>query len=346
MADTVLVTGASGFVAQACMIELLRQGYAVRGTLRSPRREAEVRAVIEVAVPQAKSSLSFAFADLTQDDGWDDAMAGCRYMLHVASPFPLGEPGDENEIIRPAVDGALRALQAAAGAGVKRTVMTSSLVAVMYGHDRARSQPYDEHDWSHLADAGISAYTKSKTLAEKAAWDFVAGPRAGGMELTTINPGLVLGPIDNPDTSTSVEIVRQLMSGAMPVLPRLNFPVVDVRDVASAHVAALTVPEAAGERFCCAADSLWVRDIAAILRGRLSHRGVRISKIEAPDFATRLVARFRDDLKPLVPDLGLERQINTMKIRRVLGWSHRTAEEAVIATAESLLAKDIIKAAL
>lgn len=343
MTDTVLVTGASGFIAQHCIIQLLEAGYDVRGTLRSQNRVQEVRDAISAAIPGGGEKLSFAYVDLMKDEGWDEAMAGCTYLLHVASPFPLAEPKDENEVIRPAVDGALRALQAAARAGVRRTVLTSSLAAVMYGHN-GRERPFDEHDWSNLSGDGIGAYVKSKTLAEKAAWDFISTPRNRGMELAVINPGLVLGPVTTPDTSTSMEPLVQMMSGQMPALPRLSFPVVDVRDVAAAHVAAMTEPEAAGKRFCCAVDELWFKDISDIIREPMAAHGIKVPTAVMPDFAVRLFALFRSDLKALLPDLGIERKINNMQIRRVLNWSPRDAEEATLAAAESLVSTGVIKA--
>lgn len=250
MSELVLVTGATGFLGQHCILQLLAAGYEVRGTVRSLQREADVRTALRRGGADA-AKLSLVEADLTADAGWAEAVRNCTYVLHVASPFPLVQPDDEDDLIRPAREGALRVLKAAAEAGVKRTVLTSSVAAVSAGHDKSGGRVFDESDWSDLEKPNVSAYEKSKTLAERAAWDFIATPDARGMELAVINPGAVLGPALSADTSSSLEIVRQLMSRALPACPHIGFPIVDVRDVASAHLAAMTRPDAAGKRFIC-----------------------------------------------------------------------------------------------
>jgi len=245
MTSTVLVSGATGFVGLHTVIQLLQNGHTVRGTLRSPKRETEVRESVARHV-DAGDRLSLHQCDLLSDDGWDEAISGCDYVLHVASPFIIGAPKHEDELIIPARDGALRVLKAAAKAGVKRTVMTSSVAAVSAGHDRDTTHIFTEDDWSNTDSSEIGAYEKSKTIAERAAWDFVKSDGAG-MELAVINPGAILGPILNADSGTSGEIVRQLMVRAMPACPRVGFSCVDVRDVAGAHLAAMTTPDAAGK---------------------------------------------------------------------------------------------------
>ena len=269
--ETVLVTGASGFIALHCVVQLLQAGYQVRGTLRSASREAEVRETVARQV-DAGERLSFTTADLTDDAGWADAVANCTYVLHVASPFPAAPPKDENELIVPAREGALRVLRAAANAGVKRVVLTSSIAAVAHGNDGLGNHTFDEDDWSNV-DGTLGAYEKSKTLAERAAWDFIASDDAKGMELAVINPGAVLGPVLNENLGTSAELVRRLLLRQLPACPRIGFSMVDVRDVASAHIAAMSVPEAAGKRFCCTESHAWIRDIALILDKHFADRG-------------------------------------------------------------------------
>jgi len=263
---TVLVSGATGFVGLHTVIQLLQEGHTVRGTLRSPAREGEVRDSVARHV-DAGGRLTLHQCDLTSDEGWSEAISGCDYVLHIASPFIIGAPKHEDELIIPARDGALRVLRAAAKAGVKRTVMTSSVAAISAGHDRDATNIFNEDDWSIIDSPATGAYEKSKTIAERAAWDFVKSD-GGGMELTVINPGAILGPILNADSGTSGELVRQLMKRTMPACPRIGFSCVDVRDVAGAHLAAMTTPEAAGKRFVCAVEFAWMVELAKILDAR------------------------------------------------------------------------------
>ncbi len=340
--ELVLVTGGSGFIAQHCMLKLFEAGYRVRATVRSLAREAGVRATLKAAGAEAGERLAFFAADLTADAGWNEAAAGCDFVLHVASPFPLTVPKHEDELIVPAREGALRVLRAARGAGVKRVVQTSSFAAVGYGHppmDRA----FNEHDWTQVDGEGLTAYAKSKTLAERAAWDFMA--REGGdMELAVVNPVGVFGPILGADFSTSIEIVKRMMDGALPALPRLAFGVVDVRDVADLHLLAMTDPEAAGERFLAVAgDFLSMRDIALILRRRLGDAASRVPTRELPDWLLRVLARVDKSVGQIVPELGKTKNATSDKARRVLGWSPRSAEDAVVATAESLVRLGLAK---
>lgn len=329
---TVAVTGASGYIGLHCVRVLLEAGYRVRGTLRTPSREPGLRQALGRHV-DAADRLEFVRADLDSDAGWDDAVRGCRYVLHVASPLPSAPPRDENELIVPARDGALRVLRASKDAAVERVVMTSSLAAVVYGHARDGSRSYDENDWS-ITD-GINAYEKSKTIAERAAWDFVA--EHGAPELVTINPGLVMGPLLEKDASTSVEVVGKLMRREFPGTPRLGWAVVDVRDVADAHLAAMLTPEAAGQRFCCAIEHAWMSDVARILDAHFSSRGYRIPTRGLPDFMMRVVSIFDKTARLAVADLGLRQDIDTTRIRKVLGWKPRGLEEMVVATGESMI---------
>jgi nucleoside-diphosphate-sugar epimerase len=239
----VLVTGGSGFIGGHCILQLLAQGHQVRTTVRNLAREPEVRALLKRAGAEGDDRLTFAAADLERDAGWPEAAAGCDFVLHVASPFPQTVPKNEDELIVPAREGALRVLKAARAAGVKRVVLTSSFAAIGYGH-KPQTAPFDETSWTDVSGDGVAPYAKSKTLAERAAWDFV--DKEGGPELSVVNPVGVFGPVLGPDTSTSILVVQRLMDGALPGLPQMSFGVVDVRDVADLHLRAMTDPRAKG----------------------------------------------------------------------------------------------------
>jgi nucleoside-diphosphate-sugar epimerase len=340
--ELVLVTGGSGFIATHCIVQLLAAGYRVRTTVRSLKREPEVRATLKAADSDAGERLAFFAADLTTDAGWAEAAAGCDFVLHVASPFPLNVPKHEDELIVPAREGALRVLRAARGAGVKRVVQTSSFAAVGYGHAQME-RAFNEHDWTIVDGPGLTAYAKSKTLAERAAWDLMA--REGGdMELAVVNPVGVFGPVLGADFSTSIEIVKRMMDGALPALPRITFGVVDVRDVADLHLKAMTDPEAAGERFLAVAgDFLSLRDIALVLKRRLGDAARRVPTRELPDWLLRAVALVDKSVGQVVPELGKHKNASNEKARRVLGWSPRSAEDALVATAESLARLGLLK---
>jgi len=339
----VLVTGASGFIALHCVLQLLQNGYRVRGTLRTPSRADGLRKTVEGRT-EVGDRLEFVTADLSDDAGWPEAVEGCRYVLHVASPFPREVPKDENDLIVPARDGALRVLKAAADAGVERVVMTSSLAAVLYGHVRDGSKTFDENDWSKTEEA-IGAYEKSKTIAERAAWDFANNlPDDKKMELAVINPGIVLGPILDDDYGTSGELVRKLMARELPGCPQVGWAPVDVRDVAAAHLAAMTTPEAAGKRFCCAIDHAWMSDIAEILDKNFSDRGYRIPTRRVPNFVMRLVAIFDKAAKLAVGDLGKRQDISNARIKDVLGWKPRPLDEMVVAMGDSLIEHNVVDA--
>ena len=261
--DLVAVTGASGFIALHCIRQLLEHGFAVRGTLRDLSKERQVREWL-APLPDG-AELSFVEADLTHDEGWPDVVSGVRYLMHVASPVPKAPPKDEEDIIEPAREGTLRALRAATVAGVRRVVLTSSAAAVMSGYDWTDERVFDEDDWSDLS-GGMGAYERSKTLAERAAWDFVAqlAPEEA-FELVCLNPVYVLGPSLSGIENASNEIVGKLLRRDMPGVPRLHFGLVDVRDVAAAHVSALTSEQAAGERFLLSAEPMWMKEIASTL---------------------------------------------------------------------------------
>jgi nucleoside-diphosphate-sugar epimerase len=338
MTETVLVTGGSGFIAGWCIVELLRRGYIVRTTVRSLAKEPAVRAAIASEVDPG-DRLSFFAAELTSDAGWDEAAAGCDYVLHVASPLGTQQPKVQDDLIIPARDGALRALRAAAKAGVKRVVMTSS-VSASSPDDGAPDSTSDESQWTSRA-AGIGhAYDQSKMLAERAAWEFAAANP--GTELVTILPSLVLGPVLTHGNLGSVQVVSRLMAGKVPGIPRLGFTLVDVRDVADAHIRAMTLPEAKGERFIVAGEFRWMGEIAQTLRDTLGARASKVPTRKLPDFVLRLVALFDPGLRLVTPGLGRRRGFSSAKAQRVLGWTPRPVEQAIVDCAESLIAKGAV----
>jgi len=340
--ELVLVTGGSGFIATHCILQLLAAGYRVRTTVRSLKREPEVRATLAAAGADAGERLALCAADLTADAGWDAAVAGCDFVLHVASPFPVNVPRHEDELIVPAREGALRVLRASRAAGVKRVVQTSSFAAVGYGHPQME-RPFTESDWTNVDGDGLTAYAKSKTLAERAAWSFM-GREGGDMELAVVNPVGVFGPALGADFSTSIEFIKRMLDGALPGLPRITFGVVDVRDVADLHLKAMTHPEAAGERFLAVAgDFLSLREIALVLRNRLGDAARRVPARELPDWLLRVVALVDKSVGQVVPELGKHKNASSQKAQRLLGWTPRPADEAIVATAESLVRLGLVK---
>ena len=341
MMSTVLVTGGSGFVGCHCILRLLAAGYDVRTTVRNLKRETDVRAMLRAGGAEPDDRLSLVAADLENDAGWADAAKGCEYVLHVASPLPAKEPKHEDEVIRPAREGTLRVLRAARDAGVKRVVLTSSFGAIGYGHGSEKTQ-FDESDWTDPND-GVVAYIKSKTLAERAAWDFVAR-EGGNLELTVINPVAVFGPVLAADYSASILLIQQLMDGAMPGCPKLHFGVVDVRDLADVHLLAMTNPAAKGERFLAAAgDFVAMAEIAKLLKSRLGPAAKRVPVRELPNWVVRLAALRNPPVRLILPELGKVKDATNRKAKRVLGWTPRSNEEAIIATAESLIRLGLLK---
>jgi dihydroflavonol-4-reductase len=338
--DLVLVTGGSGFIAQHCILALLAQGYRVRTTLRTPSREAEVRAYLKVGGAEPGERLSFVAADLGDDSGWARAAADCAYVMHGASPTPSGDYASEADWIRPAVDGNLRVLRAARDAGVKRVVLTSAFGAVGMGH-KPMSRPFNETDWTELNDK-VAPYQKSKTLSERAAWDFIQA-EGRGLELSAVNPTAVLGPVLGADYSHSIRLIKQMLDG-LPGCPKVNSGFVDVRDVADLHLRAMTHPAANGERFLAiAGESLWFREVAEILRRRLGDAAAKVTANEIPNTVVRLgAAAGNPALKALVPFLGVSMNATSEKAVRLLGWSPRSAEDAIAAAAESLIALDLV----
>ena len=340
--STVLVTGGSGFIGSHCILQLLSGGHQVRTTVRNLKRESDVRTLLKQGGSAPAERLSFFAADLESDAGWREAVTGCDYVLHVASPFPATVPKHEDELIVPAREGALRVLRAARDAGVKRVVLTSSFAAVGYGH-APQSAPFNETNWTNPAGSDVSAYVKSKTLAERAAWDFIAR-EGGALELSVINPVGVFGPVLGPDYSTSILIVQRMMDGAMPGCPRLVFGVVDVRDVADLHLRAMTSPAAKGERFLAVAgDFMSIREMAQVLKDRLGAAARRVPTRQLPNWLVRVASLADPAVKQIIPELGKAKNATNEKARRVLGWAPRSREEALVASAESLLQLGLLK---
>lgn len=334
----VLVTGATGFIAGHVIHQLVEAGHEVTGTARSASKANALNKTLS-AYAGKDVRIPIRAADLSSDAGWAEACQGMDYVQHIASPIPTNLPKDHDELITPARDGAIRVLTAAKQAGVKRVVMTSSMAAVAYGWGDARPKLLTEEHWSNSGNlADNTAYTRSKTIAERAAWEYVGGD-GKGLELTTINPAAVLGPVMSRDFSASVEILTQLLSGKLPGTPRVGFGIVDVRDTASAHVLAMTNPAAAGERFLVADKFMWFSEVASTLRGQIpAAYEKKLPKGELPGWVLKLMANINPAVKQVIPELNRERNVSNEKAKRVLGWQPRTAEEAIISGARSLIA--------
>jgi nucleoside-diphosphate-sugar epimerase len=341
--STVLVTGGSGFIGSHAILQLLAAGHEVRTTVRSLKREADVRTMLAAGGATAADRVTFFAADLQNDLGWREAAAGCEYVLHVASPFPAHVPRHEDELIVPARDGALRVLRAARDAGVKRVVLTSSFAAIGYGH-KPQAAPFDETDWTDPSAGGLAAYVKSKTLAERAAWEFI-GHEGGALELAVVNPVAVFGPVLGPDYSTSILLLRRMLDGGMPVCPRLYFGAVDVRDVADLHIRAMNDPAAKGERFLAVAgECMSLLDMARVLKAGMGASANRVPTRELPDWLVRIIAIGVPVMRQILPELGKIKNSSNAKARRVLGWAPRSNEESILSAGESLVRLSLLTA--
>jgi dihydroflavonol-4-reductase len=337
----VLVTGGSGFVGSYVILKLLREGHRVRTTIRNAGREADVRAMIRDGGHEPAEQLAFFRADLMEDGGWADAVNGCDYVLHVASPFPQGAPKDENELIAPARDGTLRVLRASRDAGVKRVVITSSFAAIGYGH-ASYDGIFNEENWTDLRGADVQPYMKSKVLAERAAWEFL--DREGGLlELSVINPVGIFGPVLGTDFSSSVALIQGLLKG-MPGVPRLYFGMVDVRDLADLHLRAMQSDAAKGQRFLAVGgDVISLFDVARMLRQHLGAAASKVPNQEFPDDLVRAMAASNPQAKGALPQLGIIRRSTSDKARRLLGWHARPYEDTIIDTARSLIRHGVVR---
>jgi len=334
--QTVLVTGGSGFLGGWCVLGALGRGYKVRASVRDGSRERELREMVQ-AQTGSSERLEIAIADLAGDDGWEEAVTGCSYVLHTASPFPTAQPKDPDELIVPAREGTLRVLRASLAAGVGRVVITSSVAAVRNGGGPPPNRPLTEEDWTDPTLAHLTPYTRSKTIAERAAWELVR-ERDASAQLAVVNPSAILGPTLSAKHSASLELVERLLGG-MPGMPRLSFSVVDVRDVAELHLLAMAAPEAAGERFLAAGPSLWIPEMAKILREQLGTDAAKVPRRTLPNGLVRLAARFDPALRAFAPDLGKQTLFSSEKAEQRLGWRLRPVQETLVDCARSLLAE-------
>lgn len=330
----ILITGISGFVAKHCAIELLKHGYAVRGTLRQLSNVAEVQATLANHCDIA--TLQFVQADLCSDEGWAQAMVGVYGVLHVASPFPLHDPHDANDLLAPAVDGTLRVLKAAVAAKVQRFVQTSSTAAMVVGHPKARQQPFAEDDWSQLDGTDVSLYAQSKTLAERAARDFMAAHQPA-MHFASVNPGFVLGPVLDRNIGTSAIAIQMFLRGKYPGCPKLSFPVVDVRDVATMHRLALETDLPSGGRYVGVSGTAWFSEMMRPIKAKLGARASKVPSMTLPNFAVRMAGWFDPAARAIVPALGSYLRIDNSQTRRALKMEFIGVEESAPAMAQSLV---------
>jgi len=336
--ELVLVTGGSGFIAVHIIIKLMNGGYRVRATLRTISRQDEVKSMLAKGGVTDYANLEFIQTDLTSDRNWMEAAAGATYVIHVASPTPATRPDDGDEMVKMAVDGTLRVMKAAKAAGVKRVVLTSASGSVLAGH-KSHPQIFTEEDWTDLS-SNIDAYQRSKTMAELAAWDFA---KSENMELSAINPVAVMGPVLGQDYSHSNQIIRAMLSGKMPFLLKCGFDCVDARDVADLHLLAMTHPEAAGERFLATTgENLTYKEEAQILQRRLGSAAKKVSTKEMPDYIVKFLALFIKDLRMPATFLGQNTACSNAKAKKMLGWQPRSAEEAILATAKSMVELELV----
>ncbi|KTQ96682.1 dihydrofolate synthase [Aureimonas ureilytica] len=337
--ESILVTGCTGFIAKHIVVELVRRGAKVRGTLRDPSRAIQIHRILrnEGLPIEAFSSVT---ADLREDAGWADAVRGCRFVMHTASPFPAYQPRSKFALVPAARGGTVRVLEGAENAGVERVVLTSSIASIYYGHDGSPGHVFGEGDWSRVESDSISPYAVSKTEAERAAWNVLEG---SATQLVAINPSLVFGPLLDARPGTSASLIRLMMGGRLPAFPRMGFGVVDVRDVAQAHVAALTVPDAAGRRFVLNGGNLTLSDIVAILTETYPDLARRLPRREVPDGLIRFAARLSSRVRMLAAELGPAKQLDAGPARSVLGLSFRSPEEAVRSLADSLFREGLVR---
>jgi dihydroflavonol-4-reductase len=335
MTDTVLVTGISGYIGAHVAQKLLTQGYNVRGTVRN---KVKGQTVVDklIAAGADAGMLELVEADLSADAGWADAVKDCRYIQHIASPLPIDAPSDREALVPEARAGAQRVLERGFSAGVERIVMTSSIAAMIGQKNRPAHFTFTEKDWSDPEWKAQTAYPVSKTRAEVSAWAYV---KAQGFEdrLTTINPALVLGPDTFGNGGASLEVIRSMLKGDFPRVPRMAVPIIDVRDCAAIHVAAMTSKDAAGRRLIAAGETVWFKDIGRILRAEYPKRD-RLPKGDIPNFAMHIIALFDDRVKVLLADLGIFNEADAGYVASMTHVMPRPAKEVILATAASLIA--------
>ncbi|MBC6113000.1 SDR family oxidoreductase [Pedobacter fastidiosus] len=341
--ETILMTGGTGFVGMQIVLQLLQKGYNVKTTVRSMSSKNKVLATLEAAGIKSFEKLDFIEAELTKDDNWAEAMKGCKYVISVASPVFFDIPKDENEAIRPAVEGIVRILKAAKNAGVKRVVMTSSFGAVGFSHTNKNTQT-TEADWTDPNLKGLSTYEKSKGLSERAAWDFIRN-EGGNLELSVINPVAILGPSLSTHISGSFDILKHMLDGSMKAIPGISLNIVDVRDVADLHIRAMTDPKANGERFIATADGqISMPEIAAFLEKIMPDVSKNVSKRSVPDWIINIASLFNSQAKTAAMFLNVNRNVSNSKAKQILGWKPiANNEDAIIASLESMLKFGIIK---
>jgi len=333
----VLVTGGTGFVGVHAIVQLLQKGYKVKTTLRSLARKDEVIDMLKNGGITSFDDITFIAADLTKDDNWDEAVKDCTYVLHIASPIFLALPKDDDEMIRPAVDGTLRVLKAARDASVRRVVMTSNFGAVGYSH-KDHGTAITEADWTDPNEKGLSSYNRSKVMAERAAWDFMQR-EGGNLELCVINPVGIFGPALGPELSSGFELIKSMLDGTMKAIPDLTLNIIDVRDVADLHIRAMTNPEAKGQRFLAlAGGKISLPEIAQLLKRKMPAVAAKVATRNLPDWLVRIAALFSPKAKAIASMLNASRNVSNEKARRVLKWEPTaTNEEAILLSVESML---------
>jgi nucleoside-diphosphate-sugar epimerase len=336
---TVLVTGGSGYLGGWCIVELLRRGYRVRTTVRNPAREREVHAAVASQVDPGHH-LTVHAADLLSDEHWDNVIQGCDYVLHVASPFPPSQPKDPDELIRPAREGTLRVLGKSLDHGVKRVVVTSSIAAVRLAKG-SEKRTLNEDDWTDPDAPQLTPYVRSKTIAERAAWDLVS-ERGAENRLAVVNPGAIVGPVLHDDISYSVQAVERLLKGS-PGVPRLGFNFVDVRDVADLEILAMSAPQGGGKRFIAVTEWLWMAEAGQILRDRLGDQASKVPTRTIPNLLVRGMALFDGGIRSIVGTLGKRTDLSSERAKSMLGWSPRPIDDTIAETGESLISHGVVE---